>query len=279
MASSITAVFKATFGSLVNKERPTNKTDKAVDELGKEHVTHRTFYSFLVRKLDGFARKDLLASITFLKEGIVILQQIFKKTVTTGKDDLGGFQSKALLLATCSEIVSLVKRLNDLRQGDLDELAKEALSDAKRRFQDARKKATEEFNNEALKISDRILAMVVLVMGTILERADNPANALTASRACLEELHALPAVQKCFGIKPMKHFKFWSKNDSRRQIVATVYHLNCFLDDVMQSVGSASKNNGNSVWPYVDFEAVYVVPARHPGVTPQNNLDVTLCLK
>jgi len=86
----------------------------------------------------------------------------------------------------------------------LDAMAKESLCDAKRRFKEARTKAAEAFfGNEALNTSDRILAMMVRVMGTILEKVDNPAHALAACRVCLEELHSLSAVQKCFNVELM----------------------------------------------------------------------------
>ena len=57
---------------------------------------------------------------------------------------------------------------------DLDESATRALHDAKTRFEDSRRKATEAFSNEALETFDRILAMQYRVMATILEKLDNP---------------------------------------------------------------------------------------------------------
>ncbi|KAL9966916.1 hypothetical protein ACROYT_G025056 [Oculina patagonica] len=283
MASRITALFKATVGFLGSRKRSRHKTDKTVDALKEQDITHSDkCCSFLDRKLDNIkgnvdklAKKDLLASISFLKEGIIILHQVLSKTTRTSKDNLEGFQSEGV----CSEIISLVKGLNNLGPSDLDDSAEEALSDAKRRFEDALKKATEAFSNEDLKTSDRILAMVVRVMGTILESVamDNSANALAECSVCLKELHSLPAVQKCFGVKPMQDFRCWWKKDGRREVVANVYHLNCFIYDVMQLAGSTNKND-TFIWPYVDFGAEYVNSVCDPGVTPQINLDVTLLL-
>lgn len=302
MTSVITAVFKATAGLLVSEERPRDKTDKTTaDKLKEDDVTHRKFCSLTVRKTDSVkskvdrfaARKDLLAGISFLKEGIAILYQVFEKTngddhytgtvqaTAAGKekDDLvDSLQSEAAL--ACSKTVSLVKGLNNFQLiiSELDEsAAEEALFDAKRRFEDARRKATEAFGNEALKTCDRILAMVVRVTGTILEKVDNPANALAACSVCLEELHALAAVQKCFNVKPAKGFKFASKKDERTEIVAGVLNINRVIQDVMQLVDS-SKQAGLLVWPCVDVEAENLRPFHDPRVAPQNNLDVTLRL-
>ena len=63
-------------------------------------------------------------------------------------------------------------------------LAKEmkclSISDAKSRFKDARRKATEAFSNEALSTSDRLLAMQFRVISTSLGKIDVPADALLA---------------------------------------------------------------------------------------------------
>lgn len=81
MSSTITAVFKATVGLLVNKGR-----DKAVQELKDGDVTEEKFRGLIVReiddiklKLDGLARKDLLSSTSFFKEGIELLYEVFER--------------------------------------------------------------------------------------------------------------------------------------------------------------------------------------------------------
>ena len=69
-SSSITAVFKATIGLLVNKGR-----DKLAEKLNEGDVTDQKFRGLIVReideiksKLDELARKDLLASISLFKK-------------------------------------------------------------------------------------------------------------------------------------------------------------------------------------------------------------------
>lgn len=134
-------------------------------------------------KLDGLARKDLQASIIFFKEGIELLYQEFDKARITGD------------ATTCHESFSLVKELKTLEHSGLDESATRMLSDAKERFKDARRRATDAFANEALKTADRILAMQYRVRSTILEKVDTPADAVAPCRVCVEDLHGLPAVQ------------------------------------------------------------------------------------
>ena len=113
----------------------------------------------------------------------------------------------------------LAKGLRDLNLTDLDDSAKQSLSDAIDRFKDARRKATEAFANESLKTLDRVLASIIRVMATILEKIDDPTEALETCRLCLEELHVILAVQKSFGVEIKKGFKSLFNKDERAEIV------------------------------------------------------------
>ena len=77
MSSIITAVFKATFGLLVNKAR-----DKAAEKLKEGDVTDKKIRDLIQReiddiksKLDGLSRKDLLAAIDAFEAGVRYLYQ------------------------------------------------------------------------------------------------------------------------------------------------------------------------------------------------------------
>jgi len=155
MSSIATAVFKVTIGWLVSKGR-----DKAAEKLKDGDVTDQKFRALIVReiddiksKLDGLSRKDLGASISFFEEGIELLYDFFVKARSRSE------HSAATTQAACDEAFSLAIRMGTLELTDLDRSAVEALSKAKKRFEDSRRKATEAFKNEALATSDRILAM------------------------------------------------------------------------------------------------------------------------
>ena len=176
MSSIATAVFKVTIGLLVNKGR-----DKAAEKLKDGDITDQKFRGLIVReiddiksKLDGLSRKDLVASISFFEEGIELLYDLFDKGHTAR------FTSKhgATTQEACVEAFSLAKEMRELELNGLDESATRALSDAKERFKDARREATRAFANKALETADRILAMQYRVMATILEKLDNPVDAL-----------------------------------------------------------------------------------------------------
>ena len=150
MSSIATSVFKLTIGLLVDKGR-----DKAAEKLKDGDVTDQKFRGLIVReiddiksKLDGLSRKDLVASISFFEEGFAFLYKVFEDARISSE------HGAATTQAACDEAVSLAKRIKKFGLTDLDEAARRALSNAKKRFEDSRRKATEAFNNEALGTSD-----------------------------------------------------------------------------------------------------------------------------
>ena len=203
---------------LVNKGR-----DRAAEKLKDGDVTDQQFRGLIVReiddtksKLDGLSRKDLLASISFFEEGIELLYEVF------GKAKSRSGHSAAATQAPCGKAFCPAKGIKELEIADLDESAVDALSMAKKRFEDSRRKATEVFKNEALATSDRILAMQYRVMTTILETVDNPEHAIASCRVCLKELYSLLAVQKNFDVQLKK-----GSNEFVRQRRTQKEHFQC----------------------------------------------------
>ncbi|KAL9972148.1 hypothetical protein ACROYT_G018401 [Oculina patagonica] len=288
MSSIASAIFKATIGLLINKAR-----DTAAEKLKEGDVTDEKFRSLIVReidqinsKLDGLARKDLLSSINNFKEGIAILFEVFKQANRGVKEfsetDVTGQEATVAATAVTEDItevslqssssasakaVSLAKELADLQLIDLDESSKELLSDAKERFKKARRRATDAFSNEALDTQDRILAMMVRVMATILEKVDNPKNALTPCRVCLEQLHALPAVKNGFKVALAKGLKSRFGKDERKAIISAVCDINHAIFDVTHMAGLDVLH---VVWPLIEVGADNVHPLRDPRVAEIN---------
>jgi len=258
MSSIAIAVFKVTIGLLVNKGR-----DKAAEKLKDGDVTDQQFRRLIVReiddmksKLDRLSRKDLLASISFFEEGIGFLYKVFQEArITSGN-------GAATTQTVCDEAFSLAKKMKKLELTDLDEAARRALSNAKKRFEDSRRKATEAFSNEGLETSDRILAMQYRVMATILETVDNPEDAIEPCRVCLKDLNSLSAVQNSFNVQLRKGIlalKGLVGKDERRNIISSVCHVNRVIYDVTQTVG---KDVHLWIWPAVDIGEDKVDPLR-----------------
>ena len=272
MSSFIGAILKATVGLLVNKGR-----NAAAEKLKDGDVTNEQLRNLIVRelddiksKLDGIARKDLLASICFYKEGLFYLykvkpneeegktiQQREEKTATPLKQEFGSSEASV-------KTVSLVEEMRSLQLTDRDNSSARALNDAKDRFKQAREKATEAFCNEALSTSDRILAMQYRIMATILEKVDCLTDALAASRFCLEELHSMPAVKKSLDVHLQKGFKSRFNKAEREDTIGSVCRINRVIFHIAEIV---EEDNDITLWPCIDHGEDKVDPLRDVRVT------------
>ena len=247
MSSLITAVFKVTIGLLVNKGR-----DKLAEKLNEGDVTDQKFRGLIVReideiksKLDGLARKDLLASISLFKEGIELLYEVFESARPSSEH-----RAVEAAATACVEPFDIAKEMRKLQLTALDESATRKLSTAKETFGEARLEAIKAFSNEALELPDRLLAMQYRLMATILETVDNPSDALAACRVCLDELHQVPAVKEYFKVELEEGLRLRAlfNKDERRQIIFSVCHANRVIYDVMSVLGSGK------MWTLPDVE-------------------------
>ena len=215
--------------------------DKSRDEAAKKlkdgDVTDQHFRSIIMReiddvksKLDGLSRKDLLASIGFFREGIELLYEVFEEK--RSRNEYGADTAQA----ACAEAVSLAEGMKHL---ELTESATRKLSNAKKRFERARERATDAFSNEALSPNDRILAMQYRVMATVLETIDHPADAVAPCKVCIEELNGLPVVQRSLqeqlrtGIKAVKSL---FHKEERQKVISGVCLVNRVAYDITQTV-------------------------------------------
>ncbi|XP_044182260.1 uncharacterized protein LOC122963047 [Acropora millepora] len=272
MSSFIDAILKATVGLLVNKGR-----NVAAEKLKDGDVTNEQLRNLIVRelddiksKLDGIARKDLLASIGFFKEGLVYLykvkpkeeggkktQQREERVATPLKQEVGSSEASV-------KTVSLVEQMRSLQLTDRDNSSARALNDAKDIFKQAREKATEAFYNEALSTSDRILAMQYRILATILEKVDRVPDALASCRFCLEELHSIPAVKKSFDIHLQQGFKSRFNKAEREDTIRSVCRMNRVIFHIAEIV---EEDNDISLWPCIDRGEEKVDPLRDVRVT------------
>ena len=216
-------------------------------------VTDQKLFSLIVMeideirsKLDALSWKDLRASVSFFEEGIALLYEVFN--IANARSVCGAVTAQA----ACNEAFPLIEGIRRLEITGLDESATRKLSTAKKRFKDARRKATEAFQNEGFETSDRILAMKYRVMATILETVDNPADALAPCRVCIKELNSLPAVQNNFDVQlktGIQAVRRWFWQEERREIISAVCHVNRVIYDVTRTFGGDARF---WIWPTVD---------------------------
>ena len=231
MSSIITAVFKATIGWLVDKSR-----DEAAKKLKDGDVTDQKLRGIIMReideiksRLDGLARKDLLASISFFREGIERLYDVFEDTRGDGAD---------------------TERMKDL-EPELSKSARRKLTRAKKRFEFSLERATDAFSNEALSPNDRILAMLYRVMATALESIDHPKDVVAPCKVFIKELNGLPVVQQSLKeqLKTGIRVKGLFNKNERLKLISSVCLVNRVAYDVTQTV---LPKEPLPQWPMID---------------------------
>ena len=239
MASLVTAVFKYSIGALISKGR-----SMAAEKLKDGDVADAKLRQLIVKdmddiksKLEGISVKDLGASISFFNDAVVYLDKVLDKEGGLGTAEKNEVKTEAdgatkAIKVKENDIVPLMKGVKSLNLVGLNEDAKSDIKQAEERFKDARKKAIEAFSNPALSTADRLLAMAIRIMATVLEQVGSPVSALDSLRYCLEELHSLSAVQENFSVLLKKSFKSIFGKDQRNEIVAFVCQMNRLIYDL-----------------------------------------------
>ena len=280
MSSIVTTVFNSSIGWLVNKGR-----NIAAEKLKEGDVTDQKIRDLIVgdvedikSKLDGLSRQDLLAAVDFFETGIRYLfealhvkpiGQVSDATAET-KVKIAAENIDELSLAnTVKAKVSVAAEMREKSENiDFDETTKLTFFEAEKRFQLAREMATKAFNNEALKIFDRITAIRYRIMATMLGSVAKTAgtigdlssssvkialeNALPECNQCLQKLHSVSVVQSYFEVQMTKkgilNLRGLFGTDERREMISSVCQVNRAIYNVTQEVG---KEAHAWVWPCV----------------------------
>lgn len=276
MVSIFTSILKDALGFLVKKSR-----GYVADKLKDGDVVDQKLFSWIVNeiqninlKLDAGAKSDLGASLLTLKEGFILLNTVLVKdqsgedrteTSDEGSEAEGGLQSDSRTSAAYLSCITsfLTGKMKNLQISNLVDAKKEALFEANKRFSEARVHATKAFSNKALTLVDRVLAMNVRLIATILEKVENPLIVLPVCRSCLEELHLMPEVEKNFLVEVTGGVKAKIGKEERRQIISTVCQINRLVYDVTKMVGDGK---GLLLWPYIKVNDKKIDPLRDSRV-------------
>ena len=276
MVSIGTSILKDALGFLVKKGR-----GYVADKLKDGDVVDQKLCSWIVNeieginlKLDAGAKRDLGGSLSILKEGLILLNTVLVKdqscedsteTSDEGGEAEGSLQSDPHTSAAKLSCITsvLTGKMKNLQISNLVDSKKEALFEANKRFSEARVHATKAFSNKALTLVDRLLAMNVRLIATILEKVENPLIVLPVCRSCLEELHLMPEVEKNFLVEVTGGVKAKIGKEERRQIISTVCQINRLVYDVTKMVGDGK---GLLLWPYIKVNDKKIDPLRDSRV-------------
>ena len=200
MLTVFATIIQSVLGLVLNKVRNTaagklkersDVTDEQLQAIIIEDLNH------IRTKVDGLARKDLLASYSFLKEGIISLNVVLDEAkdepisehalntdpvsvcetteTTTRNESESGVLNEAIELSTA---IQKVYNTSD-----------RCFVDGKECFKATREKATEAFFNESLSLPDRIMATKLRVVSKILECLHNTKVAVAGCMLFIQELH------------------------------------------------------------------------------------------
>lgn len=262
MAGLVEKVVSSVIMLVVNK-----CTDEATEKLKEGGLTRKKIGDLIERethmvaaKLNGIASTDLKTALDSFELAVRFLWDAIDPKSSEDTSDALEPARNPFLAAGVNED-SLVDGMTNIDLTDLDENAEKAIVNAKERFKMARKKATSASNCEALDDSLRITAIRYRVMAAILEKFDNPADALTECKYCLEKLHSLSEVHHSFKAE-IKGEKL--HREERRQTISTVCRINHAVYNVTQSTGMEDHLLS---WPSVNTGDDKVDPLRDARVT------------
>ena len=262
MSSIITSLFHVTLGALWE-----NLRDRSAEKLKDGDFTDEKCRQLLVRelddiksRLDGLARKDLLSSISFLKEGVRLLDLPFDEftdgqpAFTTEKK---GDTSQAEELTMPEVDDSNPKRSSAYNEAlalsqaiiRFSIVSEERYSSAKSSFKAAREKATEAFSNETLGTEDRILATKLRVISRILESLEDPPAAAVACKLYLEELHDMDSIRKMYSVYFKGGMRSIFNKTKRLKTIKSVVLINYVVLDFI--VTFAKKAVDLFTWPRI----------------------------
>ena len=244
MSSIITGILSTTVGLLWSKTR-----DKTAEKLQGGDVADAKVREIVVRelndiktKLDGLSRKDLLSSYSFLREGVELLNVCLDQSTQEDRGEPSTMPSNDVASAILNEVLALTCAVEKIKIKSCVEY-----ESAKKRFEDARRKATEAFCNEALKIEDRIFAVKLRVVSEILENLESPKTAITGCLPFLRDLHDLRAIREIFSVYVNGGVKSLLGKEERAANVKSVIMINSVLFQFMLKFGG--KLTDRLIWP------------------------------
>ena len=290
MSSVITGVLSSTVCLLWNKAAAKLQGGDVTDEKIRRFVVKKM--NDMKTKLDGLSRReDLLSSYNFLQEGVEVLNVALNKSDIEEKalpnETKGGETSQSTV---GSDVLNEVLKLSHA-VGKIKLDSDKEFELAKKRFEDARRKATEAFCNETLSIKDRIFAGKLRIVSNILECLDSSETAMAGCLLFLKKLHALPAVQEIFNVYINGGVKSFLNKHERVENVKSVMMLNFVL---YQYVLMFSSTNPAMPWPTIELAKRSFDPVlqwteisqrksmgkeldQHPGRVVLNEEIVALC--
>ena len=246
MSGMVAVLLKMTLGLFVKKARGSLSEKLKDGGLNSQQLRRLIMSNFedVKTKLVGLARGNLLSSVSFIQEGLGLLNDsLDKPTVPAQQEDdkVGGNSNRAGNPDQASSsnkhssvdvdsALKLVEAIDKMKNNSSDHF-----TSAMELFKIANTKATEAFHNEALSLEDRILAAKLRVQSRLLLSLENPSLASQPSRLYLEELHGLASIVEVFrNYLEGGKLSFLNK-EKRQELVLSVSAINFVVFKFLKS--------------------------------------------
>ena len=282
MSAIVSGIVNSTIGLLCNKLR-----DYTAQRLNEGDINDSELRQIIVRdlddiktKLDGLSRKDLLASLSFFEEGVTRLYISLKtygeacEKPSTSRAHTEDEEPECATAAMTVEQFPVkqvegdaVNTAFDLHKliGNLKIASEERYQLAKKSFEEAKRLATEAFNNTALSVEDRVMASKLRIASRIFGGLDDPEAAIHDCLLYLKGLQNLPAVQALFTVWREKGFtsrlRARFNQTERNNMVESIQAINGLLFNL--TLQHTNIKMGAFNWPTINIGKEIYHPILH----------------
>ena len=267
MSTLLRVIVNSAIGLLCNKPR-----DYFAKRLNEGDINDAEFRQIIVRelddiktKLDGLSRKDLLASLSCLKDGVIQLYNSLEKygeycerpstTQVHTEDD----EPEGATAMTVREVKGdAIDTIYELQKfiANLKIASEERYQSAKKSSEEAKRLATEAFNNTALSTKDRVMAGQLRIASRILGCLDDPEAAIHSCLLYLKELQDLPQIQAMFKVWREGGFRARVNQTERNDMVESIQAINKLLFNL--TLQHTNIKMGAFNWPTIKIgEGIY----------------------
>ena len=219
MSVIVSGIVNSTIGLLCNKLRDYTAQKLDINDSKIREKTARELDD-IKTKFHGLSGKDLLASISYFKQGVPNLYISLKTYSESCEKHISQAHTEDDKHEDATATVTVeqfpVKKVegdatdtaSDLREfiGNLAIASEERYQSTEDCFEKAKRLATKAFNNTALSTEDRVMASKRRIACRILECLDDPEVACHNCLLCLKELQDLSAVPEMFTVWLEKGF-------------------------------------------------------------------------
>ena len=235
------------------------KSSIDTDKLKNGELTAEKWRELIIPKLDdinsklkGLAGVELLASVAFLREGVVRLGSSLETTAVSrgAASSSAGSSENQPEIENATAMITVTQRQQDVkrRTSELSQRIRglniESLKryeSAKESFKEAKRLATEAFHKVALNTEYRILASKLRIASRILECLDDPEAGVQDCLLYLTELQDLPAIQAMFSVwigdgkGIMSRLRARFNQEKRNDSIKSMQMINKLLKDIVHN--------------------------------------------